>query len=569
MLELKGILAGRKSCFLNAFLIFSLLALFVFTSCGKRKVDYAVFPANSILKGQLADGRTLYLIREDGAVDNMPGFGFIYEGKAVVDTFSYNADIFGNIDFIIDNRVYTAEASVKSLSQQLIISVKKNPDLGIKRGKIKLKYSDMRVDHLECKQRFKEPVFENIVSHCDIQYGKAMGYYTSYGVDTIPNKDMEQIRGVIMAGLKRATGRRVEVPLHLDVYEPENDSLTKRPLVLFIHGGAFFFGDKQCLLQNALTDDWVRRGYVVASINYRLGSTIWGTGAIEKTIYRGMKDTRSALRYLIDHAEELRIDPEQIYLSGSSAGAIIALNTTFMDEDEIFKSVDRRIDRSDLGMYHQASNSDTDKFNIAGLISMWGGVVDVGIIDERDVDIPVLLFHGTSDDIVYCESGLPFQDALNNHIYNKIADSWKIHGSASIYSHMSEHNMPVKYVPFEGCGHEPQVDEDGAYNDNMTVILDESSDFLYSCVSAHSLPYNIIGTESVPQTDLPPVYYIDNSTPLNIQWKVEGGLVVKNSGNAISVVWFDSSEQKKILVCVTNQYGISCQKELLVEVLPD
>jgi len=34
------------------------------------------------------------------------------------------------------------------------------------------------------------------------------------------------------------------INLAMDVYEPEGDNLTARPVVIFAHGGSFIFGDK-------------------------------------------------------------------------------------------------------------------------------------------------------------------------------------------------------------------------------------------------------------------------------------------------------------------------------------
>src|SRR5439155_22596176 len=56
----------------------------------------------------------------------------------------------------------------------------------------------------------------------------------------------------------------------LDLYIPatEAGAATKRPLVIWVHGGAWMGGDKgRCPIADA-----VRDGFVVASINYRLSA---------------------------------------------------------------------------------------------------------------------------------------------------------------------------------------------------------------------------------------------------------------------------------------------------------
>lgn len=36
-----------------------------------------------------------------------------------------------------------------------------------------------------------------------------------------------------------------DLDLHLDVFMPQNDTLKKRPLVMLVHGGAFYFGSTE------------------------------------------------------------------------------------------------------------------------------------------------------------------------------------------------------------------------------------------------------------------------------------------------------------------------------------
>ena len=198
---------------------------------------------------------------------------------------------------------------------------------------------------------YKQELYGRMTEHPDVEYGHAVGYYASQPIDSIPHGDQEQLRRLIVKDLARSMARRADMPLCLDVYEPEGGAVSPRPLVVFLHGGAFLFGDKRNDLQRTFTEHLVRRGYVVASVNYRLGISFGGLFSVERTVYRGVQDTRAALDYLITHAGEYRIDPQQIYLSGSSAGAIIALTTTFMDADEVFDSVERRIRRDDWGRW--------------------------------------------------------------------------------------------------------------------------------------------------------------------------------------------------------------------------
>lgn len=101
----------------------------------------------------------------------------------------------------------------------------------------------------------------------------------------------------------------------LDLIVPADHATKKRPLVVFIHGGAWEGGDKRdgagVLLPLAATGD-----YVVASINYRL------TG--EATWPAQMHDCKAAIRFLRAKAADYGIDPDRIGVVGMSAGGQLA-----------------------------------------------------------------------------------------------------------------------------------------------------------------------------------------------------------------------------------------------------
>lgn len=126
-----------------------------------------------------------------------------------------------------------------------------------------------------------------------------------------------------------------------------------RPLVVIIHGGSFITGDKTDAIPRQLMEDFAKRGYVSASINYRLGffqtssnvhcnisalGAPWDclnaadTAEWERAAYRGMQDAKGAIRYLTTRAGQYRIDPRNVFVIGESAGGFIALNTAFMDD---------------------------------------------------------------------------------------------------------------------------------------------------------------------------------------------------------------------------------------------
>jgi acetyl esterase len=110
----------------------------------------------------------------------------------------------------------------------------------------------------------------------------------------------------------RDTGKRAHL---LDIYEPLPESGASpralRPVVLYIHGGAFSMLSKDT--HRVMAFEFARHGYLVFNINYRLGPT--------HTYPAQLEDAAAALLFAVDHAREHGGDPDRIILAGESAGA--------------------------------------------------------------------------------------------------------------------------------------------------------------------------------------------------------------------------------------------------------
>jgi acetyl esterase/lipase len=110
-------------------------------------------------------------------------------------------------------------------------------------------------------------------------------------------------------------------PLLLDLYMHEDAATAPaRPLVIWLHGGGWSRGDGRT--SGAFADfpavlaTLAARGYVVASVNYRL------TG--EARFPAQVQDVKAAVRHLRRGAGKYGIDPKRVYLWGGSAGGHLA-----------------------------------------------------------------------------------------------------------------------------------------------------------------------------------------------------------------------------------------------------
>ena len=133
------------------------------------------------------------------------------------------------------------------------------------------------------------------------------------GADTEPA--IRVVRDIPYAGAPAEPGRT------LDLYLPEQDAGDRepRPVVLFVHGGAWRKGDKSMV--GAKPAAFVGQGYAFASANYRLADTV--------SPREQGQDVAEAVAWLHEHGEEHGCDPNRIFLMGHSAGAhLVALVST-------------------------------------------------------------------------------------------------------------------------------------------------------------------------------------------------------------------------------------------------
>ncbi len=102
----------------------------------------------------------------------------------------------------------------------------------------------------------------------------------------------------------------------LDVFR-RRDAVGPHPTLIYIHGGGWVSGFKEDGLMYTLP--WLEMGWNVVNVEYRLGRVAPAPAAVE--------DCLCALRWVVSHAEQYRIDPNRIVVTGDSAGGHLALTT--------------------------------------------------------------------------------------------------------------------------------------------------------------------------------------------------------------------------------------------------
>jgi acetyl esterase/lipase len=125
-------------------------------------------------------------------------------------------------------------------------------------------------------------------------------------------------------------------PLLLDLHLPAAASAQSPvPLVVWMHGGAFWSGDRRYLpsnlAPNAVFDTLVAAGIAAATIDYRLSG--------EAKYPAQLHDVRAAIRYLRANAATWGLDATRVGVwgesSGGTLGALAALTPADKDADGV------------------------------------------------------------------------------------------------------------------------------------------------------------------------------------------------------------------------------------------
>lgn len=120
----------------------------------------------------------------------------------------------------------------------------------------------------------------------------------------------------------------------LNLFIPKN--VENPPMMLWIHGGAWAFGDRKG--ETELARKFAEAGIAVAAISYRLSPGTWADPKLTSGIQHPehIRDVARAFSWVYEHAEEYQYDKHSIFVSGYSAGghlsALLALNPVYLTE---------------------------------------------------------------------------------------------------------------------------------------------------------------------------------------------------------------------------------------------
>ncbi|MBR5404038.1 MAG: alpha/beta hydrolase [Bacteroidales bacterium] len=281
---------------------------------------------------------------------------------------------------------------------------------------------------------FTTPQYEVRVER-DVVYSEARGFWAS----------ADEEAGLPFGKMISKLGKQRQLTLDMDIYMPEGDSCASRPLLLMLHGGSFFFGNKEEKGQSAWCRHFASLGYVAASINYRLGFNIKKKD-IERAEEYAVEDAEAALQYLLSR-EDLRIDPGNVFGAGTSAGASTVMVLALKPGAPRIKAV----------------------------CSLWGSLHDLSALENSGTAI--LSYQSVKDPVMPYGEGYPFTKK-DGALW---PPSWmfikKMYGTGAIHKRALELGLRSEHHPIEEAGHRLHIGPDGSFTPLFYEIQDRMATF--------------------------------------------------------------------------------------------
>jgi acetyl esterase/lipase len=239
--------------------------------------------------------------------------------------------------------------------------------------------------------------------------------------------------------------RKDTCELRLDKYRLK-EAAEEQACVMFVFGGGFTNGRRDAERYRNYFHYLAKNGYTVISIDYRLGLAggkqhigPMNHQPLLNAIRMAVSDLYDATAFILQHAEAWRIDPSRIVISGSSAGAITALQAEYENCNQTGRA--------------QALPAG---FRYAGVIAFSGAIFSTdGSLKWSVRPCPMLMFHGDNDRIVPWKGIRLFK--LN------------FAGSGKIAAKLKKNQYPYWFISCKGAAHEIAEDK---MDDGQGAVLE-------------------------------------------------------------------------------------------------
>lgn len=203
------------------------------------------------------------------------------------------------------------------------------------------------------------------------------------------------------------------IPLTLDIYSPKKEPSKGSPVIIYVHGGSWAYGDKS--IPEALSpilDAFLQQGYTVISTSYELMRT---TVNFDKQA----SDVKDTIRWVYKNKHKYNFNTDDIGIIGLSSGAHLSMLAAYSSEDE-FKGDISLSDYPSKVRYVIDFSGPTDMDTLDMSKATWDLKKVLNVTKNKEVilnkfspinyvssSIPkTLIIHGKKDEVV------PYKNAL-------------------------------------------------------------------------------------------------------------------------------------------------------------
>ena len=323
--------------------------------------------------------------------------------------------------------------------------------------------------------------------------------------------------------------------LDMDIYQPVGDTATNRPLLIFAHGGVYIEGDKNSNTIVTLCEAFAKRGYVTASIRYRLTNlqsllSANSYNIFSQTVVNSISDMKSAIRYfrkdVKNNNNSFGINTNQIFVGGYSAGAVTAAHLSVIDEGEVPEEFQSFFEKS--GGIEGNSGNPGYSSEVSGAILLAGAINTINFLDDNDP--PIVSVHSTDDNTIDYECASPL-----SNLGISLLDLPVLCGSGKIHDELDNIGVLNDLYTFSFGGHSaPIINLEG-------TAIPFISDFLYDLIcqstsvdDQESLSFSVYPNPCQNYINIENLNRINNVVVIDVLGNIVSEIQLKSGANQIN-----------------------------------
>ncbi|MGG5460355.1 alpha/beta hydrolase fold domain-containing protein [Clostridium sp. B9] len=247
----------------------------------------------------------------------------------------------------------------------------------------------------------------------------------------------------------------------LDIYGPEKKLKNGSPVILYVHGGSWVYGNKEIPEVIApLLDAFRKEGYTVISVGYELARD-------KVDFYKQTADVKDAIRWVYKNKDTYGFNTDEIGVIGASAGAHLSLLATYSGNDDF-------VDDKELAKYPSEVKYVVDFFGPTELdtLDMSSASWDL----NRSIERTESQLNGEESISGYMDKYSPI-----NYVKPNLPKTLIVHGrqdklvpysnSLDLYNKSKEEGNEVQILTLENSGHDfSQIDVNEVFELGLKVL---------------------------------------------------------------------------------------------------